>query len=94
VSCQIRIERAQHRVRIEGDCAPDDAEAVQRAITSVSDETGEPVPVIVDLSRVQRLDSEVAEAISRACEHAECSRVSVLRRCGSEVDRVLSSAGL
>lgn len=85
----ITWQAGQHRLRLAGRFEEGDRGAVEDALAAI----GDPGPVfIVDLTAVDSLDPSVVEILA-ACERAEGCRVSVLRRSGSEVDRMLSERG-
>lgn len=82
----IAYEATCHRLRVSGRCAESERSAIEDAIV----ECGRRERVlIVDLSAVEWLDPFVAEGIACACGRLTECRVSVLRRHGTEVDRVL-----
>ncbi|WP_309646925.1 hypothetical protein [Nocardioides sp.] len=87
----ISYEDSSRRVRIEGACRGEDGAAVAEALRSLPCRGG---TLKVDLSATTELDTEVAAAIVAQQREAERRglRVNVLRRCGSEVDRVLAAA--
>jgi hypothetical protein len=89
--CTITWEERQHRLRLSGTCDEGDREAVEEALEAV----GDPGSVlIVDLTAVASLAQPVAESIVTACDRTGGCRVSILRRHGSDVDRVLRSLGV
>lgn len=87
----ISYEVASRRVRIEGACRGPDGAAVAEAIRVRTDAAG---TLKVDLSAATELDAQVAVAIVAQKREAERlgRRLSVVRRGGSDVDRVLSAA--
>jgi hypothetical protein len=89
--CTISWEAGQHRLRLAGECTEDDKGAVEDALATYG-EQHEGV-LIIDLTGVRTLAPEVAEVIVAACDHQDRCRVNVLRRHGTQVDRVLSEVG-
>lgn len=87
--CTITWEGGQHRLRLAGECTQDDRDDVQAALSAY----GEGDVLIVDLTAVRSLAPEVAEVIAAVCDrHGRC-RTNVLRRRGTQVDRVLRELG-
>lgn len=89
--CMISWEAGQHRLRLAGECTEYDRGAVEAAIASHGEQRAG--VLIIDLTGVRVLAPEVAEVIVAACGHAARTRVNVLRRLGTQVDRVLSERG-
>jgi hypothetical protein len=86
----IMWEPTQHRLRLGGSCGEEDRPVVERTLAGLEDE--QPV-LIIDLPAVEALAPPVAEVIVAACDRPDDCRVSVLRRHGSQVDRVLRTLG-
>lgn len=84
-------EAGQHRLRLAGDCGPDDRAAVEEALAAAGDQDRF---LILDLTAVETLSEPVADAVASACARADGCRVSVLRHLGTEVDRQLSERGV
>lgn len=84
--CTITWEAGQHRLRLAGTCDEDDRGTVEEALAAFGDQG--PV-LIIDLTALETLPPPVAEVIVAACDRPDDRRVSVLRRHGTDVDRVL-----
>ncbi|MDF1606247.1 hypothetical protein [Nocardioides sp. YIM 152315] len=87
----ITWEPSQHRLRLAGRCGGDDLATVEEALAAVA---GRRPVLILDLTAVVSLAPSVAEAIVAACDRSDGCRVSVLRRHGGDVDRVLRELGV
>lgn len=87
----ITWEAGQHRLRLAGSCGEEDRSAVADALAAV----GDPGRVlIIDLTAVESLARPVAEVVADICADAQDRRISVLRRHGTDVDRVLNEVGV
>ena len=91
MTCTMSSEQSGRRLRLTGCCEAGDREQVEEAIAKMAREGKS---LIVDLSAATSLDPTVAEAIASAWTRCGSPRVSVLRRCGSEIDHVLREWGL
>lgn len=87
MTCTIRPEPGQHRIRLAGECEESDREPVVQALDEMADEAA---TVILDLTAVPTLHPAVAEAIVDVRQRHANHRMSVMRRCGTQVDEVLS----
>ncbi len=87
--CTIDYEAKRRRLRISGRCGGDsDAATIRDAIDTFS-RKGD--TLIVDLTALTGLSGAAASAIVEAREKVPCD-VTVLRKHGTEVDRLLTEA--
>ena len=86
--CTIDYEARHHRLRVSGRCGDDAATAIREAISTFGRDSER---LIVDLTALTSLSDEVAAAIVAAGEEVSPCRVTVVRKHGSDVDRLLSS---
>ena len=87
--CTIDYEARRRRLRISGRCGGDnDAATIRDAIDTFSRQGDK---LIVDLTALTDLSDDVAIAIVEARKKVPCD-VTVLRKHGTEVDRLLSEA--
>lgn len=87
--CTIDYEARRRRLRISGRCgSDDDAAAIRDAIDTFS-RKGD--TLILDLTALTDLSGDVAAVIVEAGNEVACD-VTVLRKHGTEVDRVLTEA--
>lgn len=89
--CTISWEAGQHRLRVAGECTEQDRSAVEAAIATYGEQ--QEGVLIIDLTGVRTLAPEVAQVIVAACGNPVGCRVNVLRRHGTQVDRVLTEVG-
>lgn len=84
--CTIDYEAEQRRLRVAGTCRDTDAEQIRDAI-DVFGRRGD--RLIVDLTGLTDLDHGFATAVLGAIDELHPRQVTVLRKHGSEVDRLL-----
>jgi len=87
--CTIDYESSHHRLRVSGRCGDGAAEAIRDAIGAFGRGTDR---LIVDLTALTELSDEVAAAIVAAGDDVAPCRVTVTRKHGTDVDRMLSEA--
>jgi hypothetical protein len=87
--CTIEYEANHHRLRVSGRCGDDAASAIRDAIDAFGRGHER---LIVDLTALTGITDDVAAAIVAAGEAIAPCRVTVTRKHGSEIDRLLSDA--
>lgn len=87
--CTIDYEARHHRLRVSGRCGDDAARAIREAIGRFGRGRER---LILDLTALTEIGDDVAAAILAAREDVSPCLVTVVRKHGSDVDRLLSSA--
>lgn len=87
--CTIDYEASHHRLRVSGRCGDDAATAIRDAIDAFGRGSDR---LIVDLTAITEVTDEVASAIVTAGEEVAPCQVTVMRKHGTDVDRLLSEA--
>jgi hypothetical protein len=78
---------AQHRrLRVTGPCGDDDAPRIREAVLTFARRSN---ILIVDLTAVTEVTSDVCRALLAAQEDADNCRVTLVRKCDSPVDTCL-----
>jgi hypothetical protein len=85
----LSYEAQQRRLRVVGSCGNDDAPRIHDAVLSLARRGG---TLIVDLTAVTEVTSEVGRALLTAQEAADRCRVTLIRKSGSPVDTCLRAA--
>jgi hypothetical protein len=89
--CRIDYESSQHRLRVAGRCQAGDIGSVTDAIEAFGRKGS---TLIVDLTALTGCPAELARAIMESAQSLSPRRVSVLRKHGTEVDRLLIEASV
>lgn len=87
--CTIDYEASHHRLRVSGRCGDDAATAIRDAIGAFGRGSDR---LIVDLTALTDVTDEVAAAVVTAGDQLAPCRVTVVRKHGTDVDRLLSEA--
>jgi len=87
--CRIDYEARQRRLRVAGRCLADDIKSVTDAIEAFGRDGS---TLIVDLTALTACPAEFAQAVVESAGKLSPRRVNLLRKHGTEVDRMLTDA--
>jgi anti-anti-sigma regulatory factor len=82
----LSYEAQQRRLRVTGSCGNDDAPRLREAVLSLARRSD---TLIVDLTAVTEVTSEVGRALLAAQDTADRCRITLVRKSGSPVDSCL-----